>query len=148
MKLASYSIQALSTLQSSSNYLTSPVFPTEVLTFTKPLEVYNRQAYSFSWVNTAALLAVILCISTLLISTHVMFSLWPSQLWQHITGKPQFPPTFPNFSDFSLTNVKFNDFSRRGRWAVTALYSSNSGKWLKQKTFGVNERCILLWTRN
>jgi len=36
----------------------------------------------------------LLCMSTN--SIQIMFILWLSQLWQHITGKPQFPRLFPD----------------------------------------------------
>jgi len=71
--------------------------------------------------------------STWLNIMQVIFILWLSQLQQHMTGKPQFP-WFPR------TNVKFPDFSRFSRRAVTLI--NIQGAPIKSNPLG---KILYLW---
>jgi len=78
--------------------------------FIKPPQVY-RQAYAYSWVNTVAILQSILCMSTLVNSTQVMFRDYRkySSISQANHNFPDFliPPSFPWLMSNSLTFPSF-----------------------------------------
>jgi len=101
-------------LQSSSNSLTFlwffEVFLTEASTFTKPPEVY-RQSYVYSWVNICSPS----CACQLYL-TVLGFCLFCD--YRNCGSTSQ---TSHNFPDFSVTNVKFPDFSRLSRWVATLI---------------------------
>ena len=86
------------------------VFPTEALIFIKPPEVY-RHACVYAWVNTEALFVAHL--------VHVNFRVIRLCLFCDYHNCHSTPQANHNFQDFSLTNVKFPDFSRFSRQMVT-----------------------------
>jgi len=88
------------------------VFPTETLIFIKPPEVY-RQAYMYSWVNIAALLAVPL--------VHVNFTyVYFVSVYFIATAVVDHGQT--TISLISGTNVEFPNFSRFSRWLATLWF--------------------------
>jgi len=110
-----------------------PVFPVEALIFIKLPEVY-RQAYVYSWVNTVALLSVHLVHVNFTDSTQVMlyFVTIATVVAHH--RQTTISPTFSKFSDSSLNNVKFSDFSKFSRQVATGIKTHND-IWRMMKSF-------------
>jgi len=121
-----YTVQ-VATFQSLPNSPTFPGISHRVINIIKPLrEVYRESYCTPEWILWHYWLSI-LCMSTSLNSTQVMFILWLSQLRYHTMGKPQFPWHFL----ISLTNVRFPDFSRLSRQRVNQYFTWTASRFLQ-----------------